>query len=257
MKIYSWNMLFKNPDLDRAFEFVANSDFDIFCLQEVPDSFLNRLKGLSVESASRVDVERILPHEVNVNHNVILTRFPILNFGEVPFPEYWPYLKLRSRAFVWLMRPFGFSQIRNRGGLFVDVRVDDSIVRVFNLHLILGHPDLRTNEFEVAMAERDPSIPTIVCGDFNILESRLTIILNWIFGGHWSDAIYRLRERVHINRRFVAHELANALAGRITHRFSQSQLDHILVSHTLSIKQAQVITDSYGSDHNPIFADVA
>ena len=40
MKIYSWNMLFRNTDLDRAFSFIKSLDFDVFCLQEVPEKNL-------------------------------------------------------------------------------------------------------------------------------------------------------------------------------------------------------------------------
>jgi endonuclease/exonuclease/phosphatase family metal-dependent hydrolase len=257
MKIYSWNMLFKNPDLDRAFEFVAGSDFDVFCLQEVPPPFLERLNALPYHLVYRIDVERLLPDGDMPNYVAILSRHPIEQGGEISFPEYWDLLPWRTRLFVRLMRPFGFSKIRNRGAIFANVRVGDRTVRVFNLHLILAHPAWRTKEFEAAMAEHDPQTPTIVCGDFNILESLHITPINWLLGGTVRDVLLYTRERTHIEKRFAEHELTNVLKGKMTHRLSRSQLDHILVSHTLSIKKAEVITDSYGSDHNPIFADVA
>ena len=249
-------MLFRNRELDRAFEFIANSDFDIFCLQEVPETFLVRLKTLHFSTASRIDVERIHGTDVARMFNVILSLHPISNSGEIPFPEYWHLLPLRTRIFVYLMPWHFFSKIRNRGGLYVDVTVGGKSIRVMNLHLILAQPAWRLKEFETAMAERDPSRPTIVCGDFNTIEAPHISILNWILGGKISDAFLHRRERTNINKHFVQHELTNTLAGSITHSLSRSQLDHILVSHSFSIKNASVLPDRIGSDHHPIRVEI-
>src|SRR3989344_5634802 len=154
MKIYSWNMLFRNHELDRAFEFIAQSDFDIFCLQEVPEGFLNRLKTLPCSIAERIDVERLFTSGTMPNYIVILSKYPIEAQGEIPFPEYWHLLPLRTRIFVRLMPWHFFSKIRNRGGLYVDVTVGGKSIRVMNLHLILAKPAWRLKEFELAMAER-------------------------------------------------------------------------------------------------------
>ncbi|MDD2657591.1 MAG: endonuclease/exonuclease/phosphatase family protein [Candidatus Pacebacteria bacterium] len=256
MKIYSWNMLFRNRELDRAFDFIAKSDFDIFCLQEVPETFLTRLKTLPCHIASRIDVERLFVNGTIRNHVVILSRHPIETQSEIPFPEYWHLLPLRARFFVWLLRPFGFSKIRNRGGLYVDIATPAARVRVFNLHLILAQPAWRLTEFENAMLKRDPLRPTIVCGDFNILEKPHITLLNWMFGGRVSDVLLYNRERTRLTKRFVEHELVNALAGGITHPLSQSQLDHILVSHSFSLQKADILPDRIGSDHHPIRVEI-
>ncbi len=256
MRIYSWNMLFRNRELDRAFQFISQSDFDIFCLQEVPEDFLKKLQTLShsisYSIAHRSDVERLFPDGVKNNFVVTISKYPITHQGEIQFPEYWHLLPLRTRLFVRIMKPFGFSMIRNRGGLYVDITVGGKSIRVMNLHLILAQPAWRLKEFELAMAERDPSRPTIVCGDFNTIEAPHISILNWILGGKVSDAFFHRRERTNINKHFVQHELVNALAGSITNKLSRSQLDHILVSHSFSIKNAEVLPDRIGSDHHPI-----
>ena len=252
MKIYSWNILFRNQKLDRAFAFIRDAEWDLFCLQEVPEEFLKRLRTLPCSIAHRTDAEKLLPSGVVPIFNVILSRFPIQSQGEIPFPEYGHLYSLRTRAFIYLMRPFHFSRQRNRGSLFVDITVGSELVRVFNLHLILAHPLWRLKEFERAMLERDPARPTIVCGDFNIVESRHITLLNWLFGGRVSDVVFHRRERTHIEQCFIEHELTNALRGTVTHPISRSQLDHILVSKSFSIKNAEVLTDRIGSDHRPI-----
>ncbi|MEK7515701.1 MAG: endonuclease/exonuclease/phosphatase family protein [Patescibacteria group bacterium] len=255
MRIYSWNMLFRNRELDRAFEFISRADFDIFCLQEVPEKFLKRLKTLPFNIADTIDVERLFS-QLNRNHLVILTPHAIEKRGTLMHPDYWQSLQLRARLFVRCMRLFHWSKIQNRSTLFADVNVVDTLVRVFNLHIAIMRPDWRLREFERAMAERDQSRPTIVCGDFNVLESAPISVLNWFVGGRISDAMRFRHERRRLETRFLEYELTNPLRGKITHPFSRSQLDHILVSNTFSIKNATVLTNRYGSDHHPIFAEI-
>lgn len=250
-------MLFTNRELDRAFDFIAQSDFDIFCLQEVPGEFLARLKTLPYFIAFRTDVEQIRANGNESLFIVILSKHPIIARGEIIFPDYaWSLLPLRTRISVLLMRPFGFFKIRNRGGLYVDLERNGQSLRVFTFHLILAHPSWRLKEFEMSMVKRDATRPTIVCGDFNILEKPHITPLNWILGGRVSDALLYGRERTHIEKRFVEHELLNPLRGKMTHPLSRSQLDHILVSHSFSIKNAEVISDRAGSDHHPIYIEV-
>ena len=112
-------------------------------------------------------------------------------------------------------------------------------------------------EFETALAERDPSIPTIVCGDFNTIESPRVSLLNWLLGGSVSHAINYNLERTLVEKHFVEHELHNPLRGQVTHLFADSQLDHILVSHSFSTKSASVLADRVGSDHHPIRVDIS
>ncbi len=256
MTIYSWNMFFRNAEPERAFSFIAESAFDVFCLQEVPDSFLERLKTLPVSVAHTTDVVRLFK-EPTRNHLVILSRYPIRGEGRVTFPDYWPTLPLRTRFFVRMMRPFHFSKIAERGGFFADIETPAGLVRVFNLHLVLAHPRIRAEEFEAALAERGGAKPIVVCGDFNILEAPHITPLNWLLGGRVSDAALARRERTRIEARFVEHGLENPLRGSRTHALSRSQLDHILVSRSFSIRNAEVIPARFGSDHHPIRVDIA
>lgn len=251
-------MLFGNSKLDRAFEFIAQTDFDIFCLQEVPEEFLARLKTLPCSIAFCIDTKQPFKKRTRNIFMVILSKYPIMARGELSFPDYWPRLPLRTHLFIWLMRPFGFLKVHGHGALFADIRIPNiqSVVRVFNLHLMLVHPSLRLKEFETAMARRDPSLPTIVCGDFNILEKPHITPLNWFLGGRVTDALFYNSERTHIEKCFVEQELTNVLHGKITHSFSRSQLDHILISKTFSIKNAGVISGRFGSDHHPTRAEL-
>ena len=248
-------MLFRNTEQDRAFAFIRDIDFDIFCLQEVPGRFLKRLQTFPFHIEHTIDTERGFSSTERL-YLVILSRYPIKNQGVIPFPDYWPLLPLYSRLFIRLMPSRLFSKSRNRGGMYADITIHDVLMRVFNLHLILMQPTWRLKEFELAMVERNPSQPTIVCGDFNIIESPRVSLLNWLHGGSPADTLLYRRERTHIEKRFVAHELVNPLRGETTHSFAGSQLDHILVSHSFSIKNASVLRDRIGSDHHPLRIEV-
>lgn len=250
-------MLYRNQEQDRAFQFISQADFDIFCLQEVPKEFLARLQTLQCSVAFRSDGKQRFSENTRNSFVVILSRHPIIAQGEISFPDYWHLLPLRTRLFVHLMRPFHFSKVYNRMALFADIRVPSTVrpIRVFSIHLILAQPAWRLKEFELAMVHRDGTRPTIVCGDFNTLQTPHITLLNWLMGSHVSDALFYNRERTRIEKHFVEYKLTNALAGGITHPLSQSQLDHILVSNEFIIKNAEILPDRIGSDHHPIFVE--
>jgi len=248
-------MEFCNRKLDSAFEFIAQSDFDIFCLQEVPEKFLERLKTLSCSIAFCTDADIVSAKNTKRIFLVILSAYPITGESEIAFPDY--VSSLRSRLFTFLMRPFNISGIKNHHSFFVDVELPEGRMRVYNLHLILAsQPTWRLKEFEETMTQCNTACPNIVCGDFNTLETPYIAPLNWIFGGRMTDALFCHRERIHIEKCFTAHALINALRGMVTHPLSHSQLDHILVSNSFSIKNAEVIPNRFGSDHHPIRMEI-
>ncbi|MBI2610313.1 endonuclease/exonuclease/phosphatase family protein [Candidatus Kaiserbacteria bacterium] len=255
MKIYSWNIFFRNGKLERAFEFIKNLDFDVLCLQEVPDEFLYRLQKLPVNIAFAPDVDRVYPDRIERNYLVILGRHPIVSHSK--FALEMPYQPLRTRFFVQAMRPIHWSRVRNRHGFFADIEIDgfSNPVRVFCLHLTLAHPEARRREFETAMREYNPHLPTLVCGDFNILDTPFVAPFNWLLGGRVSDALRYQRERIEFEKRIAALGLVNPLSGQRTHLISR-QLDHILISKHLSVESSRVVAERHGSDHYPIHVEL-
>ena len=190
-------------------------------------------------------------------YHVILSKYPIIAHGTISFKNPEQSVSRRARLFTLLMRPFYFSFVQNRNGLYADVIRDGKTVRIFSLHLALTHPAERLQEFEHAMLLHDTAKPTIVCGDFNILEKPHITPLNWLLGGKMNEVFFYKRERMRIEKHFVEHSLQNPLREKMTHALSRSQLDHILVSNSFSIEKASVLPGAYGSDHQPIRVEIS
>lgn len=255
MKIYSWNIFFRNGQLERAFAFIETLDFDVLCLQEVPEEFLFRLQKLPAHIAFAPDVDRIYPERIERNFLVILSRHEIVSHSA--FALELPHVPLRTRLFVNAMRIINWTRIANRHGFYADIAVEGlrEPLRVFCLHLTLAHPEARRHEFETAMREYDRRLPTLVCGDFNILDTPFVAPFNWLLGGSLSDAVRYQRERREFEKRIASLGLVNPLTGQRTHVISR-QLDHILISRKLSVESAHVVSERIGSDHYPIHVEI-
>ncbi len=257
-------MYFQNRTLDRALAFIENelpkSDFGIFCLQEVPEEMFERLKTLPCHIAYETHWD--LVHRISETrvHGVILSRYPFANQGVFTLPSWDKGFPLRARAFRRLMELLGFWKEtldrKNRHGLFVDIKLGDHLTRIFCIHLSLTNPLWRAEELECALAEQNPEMPTIICGDFNVVESPISSILNWIFGGRIADWLLWGRERRALEERLTKAGLTNPLRGQRTHPIGRSQLDHILLSHHLRARSACVIKERYGSDHHPVCVEI-
>ena len=257
MKIVSWNIYFRNADFDRAFRFIESLEYDVLCLQEVPEELLTRLKKLPVDIRWSVDVDRLFKQGTVRNYLVILSRHPIEDVREFTFSL--PHIPWRTKLFMHLLRPLGWSKIEGRTALIADVKLPgySSPVRVACLHLLLAHPSVRFTEFERTMEAIGETSEKILCGDFNIIESPKVSLISWAHGGTVLDTLLWKRERAELERRFAHYRLVNPHLNQITHPFSRSQLDHILVSGHMKIKNSGVMEDPTGSDHLPIFVELA
>jgi endonuclease/exonuclease/phosphatase family metal-dependent hydrolase len=254
MKIYSWNMLYSNEETDRAFEFIKALDFDVFCLQEVPEGFLTRLKTLPFYLASGAELDWLeTSGSIGRIYSVILSKHNIRSVHNFAFPELeWPR---RTSLFVRVMYRWGWRRFKNRRSVYADIELPSGLTRVFSLHLTLSYPQRLMLEFETAAALRDPKMPTLMCGDFNIIESLRVTPLNWILGGQMQDIVRPARSRRGAEKRFAELGFKNPLRGKRTQTISFSQLDHILVPQQFKVLKAEVLPDRVGSDHHPILVE--
>jgi endonuclease/exonuclease/phosphatase family metal-dependent hydrolase len=260
MKIYSWNVLRSNRKLPEVYSFIENLDFDVLCLQEVTDEMLMRFKEMPFHIAYHVDrvaevIHLFSKNKPEVNYAVILSKYEILNQQQIKFPKL--LRTFNSNVFEFVMELLQkWESISNLGSVFVDIKINEQKMRVFNVHLALWNPRTRMNEFEHLMEYLPTTGATIICGDFNILEYGPIKILNWLLGGSFGEGMPWYSERAIFQECFKKFGFSNPLLGEITHKFSRSQLDHILLSTNLKPINTHVIEDSHGSDHQLVFVEV-
>jgi endonuclease/exonuclease/phosphatase family metal-dependent hydrolase len=256
MRVFSFNIHFRNPNHDRIVDFIRSSDFDVFCLQEVPDALLERFKREFHHVASAPEMSREHRGVVTTQHVVTISKHPIIAVTPIPFGDA-TITYLRAKFIIGILYMLGMwgRSSGERNILQVDLETPHSTVRVYNIHLLVEYPAQRLRGVRKALADRDKSIPTIVCGDFNTIEFPKISLLNWLYGGTVGDVIFYKRERRTIERMFSEYGLSNPLVGSVTHPLAHSQLDHILISKDLTAKSAHVIHDRIGSDHYPIFVE--
>lgn len=251
MKIYSWNVYCFNRKVPEVASYIEQLDFDVLCLQEVTPELLERLKAMPFHLAYHVDVIRLtLRKERYVNYVAILSKREFLNEGTLQFFDF--SLPLHTRLFVAFMAFFNWSFVTERGAVYTDIPYAGGTLRVFSVHLTLWGAGNRAKEFEAVIGHVEPEASTIVCGDFNVIEYGPMKILNWLLGAPLREGMPWYPERDLFEERFSEAGFHNPLRGSVTHRFSRSQLDHILLSKDLAVAHAFVEPDSHGSDHQPV-----
>lgn len=251
-------MFYENKTLDQAFEFIKNSPFDVFCLQEVPEIFLSTLKTLPCEIAYTQETELTTSSKRFSTYSVTLSKMPIMGQGEISYTDSKPTLvSLIIRSIIDLPRAERIRTWENRKSFFVTIQNGSKVLQVFNLHLPLTYPTQRMRELVETMSHREADKQLIICGDFNILETFYIASLNWLFGGKISDWLLYKRERTTMQKYFEKLGLSNPLMRSSTHPISQSQLDHILVPERAAVQKASVIRNRFGSDHNPIMVEIS
>lgn len=251
MTVYSWNILCYNRKIPEVIAYIEQLEFDVLCLQEVTPELLAHLKTLPYHLAYHVDVIRLYKEaREEPLYAAIVSKRPFIRTGTLQFFDF-PY-PLHTRLFIAFMSLFKWSFVTERGAVYADIESGDRQLRVFSVHLTLWGPHHRATEFEAVIGHVEPEQPTVICGDFNIIEYAPLKVLNWLLGAPLSHGLPWYPERDLFEERFAKAGFHNPLRGKITHRFSRSQLDHILLSRDLSAAAARVEPDSHGSDHQPV-----
>ena len=251
MKVYSWNVYCYNRKIQEVCDFIERLEFDVLCLQEATPELLKCLQDMPYEIAYHTDVIRLdSPRKEELNYVVILSKHPMEYRGTLQFPEF--ALPKYMRYIVSFMTGLGWTLVTERGSVFADVRIGKRLIRVFSAHLTLWGPGNRDEEFKEILKNVRPGMPTIIGGDFNIIEHPPMKIINWILGSAFHEALPWYPERALFEERFRRSGFKNPHRTQVTHGFSRSQLDHILITRDLTARSAWVLPDLHGSDHYPV-----
>lgn len=256
----SWNVYALNKQVPDAFTFIQSLDFDILCLQEVPDSLLEMLRTLPFHLATSIDntwvTDALHPEQgESTMHLVILSKHSIEKTAIYPYPPLPTKKPLQMQAFHIARYAIGMwrgGAIRGRTTLAAWIQIGEKTIQVFSAHLSLYTPQTRAAEFEVIAQHLDSDSIPIVCGDFNTLDYWMMRPLNWLQGGRLADAMPWARERENVEAQFKKANLMNPLSGKSTHPVAKSQLDHILLPPNTPITDSRVLFELHGSDHYPV-----
>lgn len=260
LKLVSWNVFVLNPRIADACAFIRDMDFDVLCLQEVPDALLEQLRSLPYHLVSSIDTIWVTDAHhpdrgESTMHHVILSKHPIVAHTAYAASELPTRMPWQTHFYYFLryhLRMWRGGAMRARTFISANINVSDTTIRVFSAHLPLYTPQIRMSEFRSLCLHLSENIPNIVCGDFNVLDNWLMRPLNWLQGGSFASAMPWTHERADMQEQFKMSGFINPLHAKNTHKFAGCQLDHILVPIDTPTSNAQVIPELYGSDHYPV-----
>jgi endonuclease/exonuclease/phosphatase family metal-dependent hydrolase len=206
-------------DPERVLTVISGIHADVLALQEVDRRFGRRIATLSPERIERRaglrPVEIGAPdHSLGWHGNAILVR---------------PHVEPRAT------RRLELPGLEPRGAVLVEAEAAGAPLRIVGVHLGLTRAYRRRQLAAIATALDDPSVPTVILGDFNEWSPRIGLEPLSRFDihapGHSFHAAWRL-----------------------------AALDRIAVSPPLAVHRSGVFLGpeaSRASDHLPIWADLA
>lgn len=244
MKILSWNIYKNNQTLDAATAFLAGTACDVVCLQEVPAAELIRFASL-MPYMEVADERMVFKGSGRVDHLklVILSRFPIVGTGK--------------EAHAPLTKPSHRYETFHLEYQWVDVMVEEEVIRVYNTHFMcVTGPARRLSQLQEVLESLGVPERSIICGDFNTLGTVVfSLVLARVFRFSFQEVF--INERKEIEQAVAARGLVNVFRRYRTFFPVPLQLDYILVPKTLSVEAKDRYKERYGSDHFPISVTVA
>ncbi|MFK7048976.1 endonuclease/exonuclease/phosphatase family protein [Flavobacterium columnare] len=221
---------------DQILEFINENNPDLLCIQEY-----------STSASAKVDF-KLYPYRAIFTKgnliktgNAIFSKFPIVNEGEVGFPE------------------------SNNIAIFADIKIGKDIIRVYNLHLesIKISPDVneiseKTEGFSQAKSEmifkrigkafkkqqqqaeifvdhkKDCSYPLVVCGDMN--NSAFSYVYRTVKG----------------SMQDTFEEAGKGFGQTYNFKYYPARIDYIFADPKMNVKSFKNFPNFVNSDHLPI-----
>lgn len=252
MRIITWNIRKDNKKAQDAILFALSQNPDILCLQEVPQNILEYLRetpGYTVHAS----YDFISKNPEKHGYTVTLTRLPVSDEREIPYDRNMNQSIMNRYLYEKLIH-----QVEQHNAILITIQTDKGLLHVVNTRLSCAvNTRSRLIEFQ-NMIERVPSdIPTIFCGDYNVVDSQLVNrVTGWVRGFKRPD--YKLNERKEFEKLFNKHNLINIFRGRSTSLVNRPllQFDHILIPKTVVVTHKELFKRRYGSDHKMLLVDI-
>jgi endonuclease/exonuclease/phosphatase family metal-dependent hydrolase len=202
--VVSWNIQGKRnftgyTSFKKVKRHLRKASPDIIALQEICDAEellkgVENLKGYNVfiPNINRRDKNR----QVGYNHNVILSKYPIIKSYEIHFPQWAKNINLENCSVA-------------------DIQINNQILRIYNCHFAVFRVGIATRlkQLEYILADsNNHSGPIIICGDMNVTIPKIG----------WNRRIISLwhqepKEEMSVNGKFIdgeEKEIFNEIGNR-------------------------------------------
>lgn len=252
MKIITWNVRAGNKKLPKLLTHVMRHQPDVVCLQEVPRHALALLRHIRSYTLTHV-------HDMKSDatrrdrFTCVLTKLPPQNVQRV-------YYGTHEKASLWSNIVYHvINQFREcHIALVVELPFNGTIVRIITARLSMAiGTHARIRQFETLVTNLDRHAVNIICGDLNIIDSRiLNIASGWARG--FTRADYFTNERRAFEQLCTQYGFDNIFHGISTWLFMlpRLQFDHILVPKGTPVHHKTVSPIRCGSDHRMVSADI-
>lgn len=220
LKVMSYNVWLGNRNLAAAAKLIGKEQPDILLLQELGpnnvQNFVDNLKGLYPDKRLQFDY-------VPEMNQAIISRYPIKPLGAD---------KKKGRAQkVRLETPFGQFTVFN--------------IHAYNFGWLRRHQHMTTLLQEDIVHTQNP---IILGGDFNTSDQSQTyrMVKRYLKNAHWESGcgfgFTFPSSVVRLKRRYPLPAII--------------RIDHIFISNQFSTRSARTLTQSGGSDHFPVVAEL-
>ncbi len=228
--------------------------YDIICLQEMPDA-AEKFAGVAAFADYHIFIPKVNAGQdygkQGFNHNVLLSRHPILTVEEVSFPNH------------------AKSGLAIENGIKAGISVAGQELRLYTCHFMMYKAGLasRIRQLEFILADAGKfKGPTVICGDINAVMPKNGLAKKIIKWWHrWPNEDMSLDNRpVDVDERYLVHEKIRQHGFKENfdiHKPTWSLVRHgawelfklktdWLLTKNLNVVEANL--GDYVSDHRPI-----
>ena len=254
MRIMTWNVYaFNNKKIKNGIRYILSLRPDVVCLQEVSHISMQWLQTIDGYTLNTCFDSK---HQKTTSRNIYICTLtkqkPIRVTKRI-------YDNGFSNSILTKMYTSILHIAEQHMVLIVTLTIRGKHIQVTNTRLscAIGTHDRLQEMTTLIQKTKNRTIPTIYCGDFNVVDNKLfNRLTGWMRGFQHFD--YLLDEREAFEKLFEKEQLINIFRGKSTAFVNRPllQFDHILVPDIFKIRSHTLLQKRFGSDHRVLIADI-